>query len=272
MNRTRPVSGAPAGLVALLLAVGALAISPSRSHAQTDSTRGHRRIQPLPAVGSAPETGLQYGATVFAVFAKPLAVQSRPSTAVAYAIRTAKSQTRIGVEGEHWTTGNARRFAGSLVWQKYPLPFYGIGDAAPESAKEIFTPSGIEANASAQQRIAGSLYALSSARVVDQTIRTDSTGALRSSGLAGVTGGRVVELAVGMQDDSRDNVFAPMHGRLVQLAYSRSDPAVGSDFTYGRLRFDGRMYGTIRGRHVIALHAQAVRVDGEAPFDGLALV
>lgn len=243
-----------------------------------DSTTGRRRIQVLPAFGSAPETGIQYGATVFAVFEKPLMARTRPSAAVAYAIRTAKSQTRIGMEGEHWTPGNARRYAGTLVWQEYPLPYYGIGQDAPESAKEIFTPSGIEAIASVQQRVRGSLYALSSLRLVNQTVKPDSVGALERDDITGNRGGRIVELTVGGLDDNRDNVFAPMHGRLVQLSYARSADALGSEFNYGRLRLDARAYGTIRGSHVIALQALAILVDGSSaardgiPFDQLALV
>lgn len=237
-----------------------------------DAAVGRRRIQILPAFGSAPETGVQYGVTVFGVFEKAPMARTRPSAAVAYAIRTAKSQTRIGVEGEHWTAGNARRFAGTLVWQEYPLPFYGIGDDAPESAKEIFTPRGIEAIASVQQRLVGSLYALSSVRVVDQTIRPDSTGALRNDLVTGSRGGRIAEVTVGALDDSRDNVFAPTHGRFVQLSYAKSADALGADFSYGRLRFDARTYGTIRGQHVLALQALVVGVDGDAPFDQIALV
>ncbi len=261
---------------ALALLAAAVVTRPAAAQSP-DSTVGRRRIQALPAFGSAPETGVQYGATLFAVFEQPRAAHTRPSAAVAYAIRTAKSQTRIGMEGEHWTAGNARRYAGTLVWQKYPLPYYGIGQDAPESAKEIFTPSGIEAIASAQQRVRGSLYALSSLRFVNQTVKPDSLGALERNAITGNRGGRVVELTLGGLDDSRDNVFAPMHGRLVQLSYARSADAMGSEFNYGRLRLDARAYGTIRGSHVIAFQALAIKVDGTSarngiPFDQLALV
>ena len=34
-----------------------------------------------------------------------------------------------------------RRVNALLAWQKFPLPYYGIGESARASTKEIFTPS-----------------------------------------------------------------------------------------------------------------------------------
>ena len=58
------VSALPAcALVAALLWPGH---AMAQSQAASDSV-GRRRLQPLPALGSAPETGLQFGATMLAV-------------------------------------------------------------------------------------------------------------------------------------------------------------------------------------------------------------
>ncbi|HYW30041.1 MAG TPA: BamA/TamA family outer membrane protein, partial [Gemmatimonas sp.] len=269
-------ASAPLTLLTVLgLSVGSAMLSPlvAQTAAESrDSTVARRRVQILPALGSAPETGLQYGITSFAVFEPAPMAHARPATAMAYAIRTAKSQTRIGIEGEHWSSNNDRRLAGTLVWQEYPLPFYGIGDDTPETAKEIFSPRGIEATATVQQRLVRSLYGLSTLRVIDQTITPDSTGALRNSGLTGVNGGRVVELTLGALDDTRDNLFAPDRGHLVQLTYGRGLDAVGSGFNYGRVRLDARAYRSVGGRGVIAAQVVGVGMDGTPPFDGLAMV
>lgn len=233
---------------------------------------GRRRVQVLPALGSAPETGLQYGATAFVVAERPVVERTRPSVLLASAIRTARSQTRVSVEAERWSRGNDRRVAGALAWQEYPLPFYGIGDGAPESAKEIFSQRGLEASASLQQRLVRSVYGQSTLRIVDQTITPDSSGRLGTSDLTGTTGGRIVELTVGALDDTRDNLFAPEHGRFVQLSYGRSTDALGSDFSYGRLRLDARAYHALGARGVVAGQLLAVGIDGRAPFDQIALV
>jgi hypothetical protein len=235
-----------------------------------DSTRGGFRLQPLPVIGSAPETGLQYGATLFAVRERPAAASTRPASVTAYAVRTAKQQTRVGIEGETWTRGNAVRLAGSLQWQRYPLPFYGIGDDTPERAKEIFTPRGVEAQGTLQVRVRGPRYALAAVRVADMTITPDSTGQLRHDALVGTRGGRTTELTGGLLDDSRDNIFAPASGRFVTLSYTRAVNAFGADFRYGRIRLDARGYHPVGGG-VLAMQLVGVGVTGDVPFDALAL-
>lgn len=242
--------------------------------AQTDSVSrpARRRIQPLPALASAPETGLQFGATTLAVWEPPTALRTRPTTLLAYALRTAKSQTRIGIEGEHWTRGNARRFAGTVVWQEFPLPFYGIGDRTSASDEEIFTPRGIDASLNVQQRIRGRWYAASGVRVVDQSIVSDSTGDLRQSALVGIAGAHLTEWTAGVLRDTRDNVFAPRAGHWLQLNYTRSADGVWSDYSYGRVRVDARAYHALSKEHVVATHFVVQGVDGAAPFDQLALV
>lgn len=251
-----------------------LAGVPTSAAAQSspDSTVGRRRIQPLPALGSAPETGFQFGATVLAVVDRPAQDHARPASLIATALRSTKAQTRISVEGEHWTRQNARRLNALLAWQKFPLPFYGIGDATPEGAKEIFTPKGIEAVAGIQQRVRGSWYATGGIRLLDQSITADTIGVLRQGTLTGSDGGRLVELSVGALLDSRDNLFAPRRGTFAQITYTHNDDDLGSPFQYDRMRLDARLYRTLTGTHVVAAQLLLLGVSGYAPFDQLALV
>ena len=128
-------------------------------------------MQPLPALGFAPETGLQLGATVLAVWEPASRLRTRPASLTASALRTAKSQTRLRIDGEHWSTGNARRIAALLQWQEFPLPCFGIGDRTPDSAEEVYVPRGTEGTLALQQRIAGAWYATAAVRHLDQRKR-----------------------------------------------------------------------------------------------------
>lgn len=242
--------------------------------AQTDTSgiAARRRVQPLPAIASAPETGLQYGATVLGVWEPATRLRTRPATVLAYALRTAKSQTRIGLEAERWTPGNRRRVAGAVVWQEFPLPFYGIGDRTKTSDETIYTPRGLDASLSMQQRIVGQFYALSSVRFVDQTIAPDSTWLVRHSNLTGSEGAQTIEWTAGILSDTRENLFAPRAGNWLQLSYARSSNRIWSDYSYGRVRLDARAYRTMAAEHIIATQFILVGVDGAPPFDQLALV
>ena len=252
------------------LAIG----TPSGVVAQTgpDSTDGRKRIQPLPALGSSPETGFQFGATVLAVIDRPALDHARPASLIATALRSTKSQTRISMEGEHWTRHNARRVNALLAWQKFPLPYYGIGDTARAGNKEIFTPRGVEALVGVQQRVRGAWYATGGIRVVDQSITPDTIGVIRQRTLTGSEGGRLVELSVGGLVDSRDNLFAPRQGTFAQLTYTRNDDVLGSPFQYDRVRIDARHYRTLTGTHVVAAQMLILGVTDDTPFDQLALV
>lgn len=260
------------GMLGLLLAAGLTPLAAQDNSRPAGDTVARRRIQPLPALGSAPETGLQFGATVLAVWEPPAMRRTRPSSLLASALRTSESQTRLRVEGEHWTTGNAQRIAASVQWQQFPLPYFGIGDRSLNTAEEIFTPRGTEATLSVQQRIAPSWYATAGVRHLDQRIATDSAGQLRRGGVIGAEGGAMTEWTLGVLTDTRDNLFAPHRGRWVQLSYGRSARQLWSDFSYGTARLDARGYRSLTGEHVIASHLQVLAVDGAAPFDQLALV
>lgn len=265
------------GTLALLLlhvvsADGISAQAAGAPGASANDSVGRRRIQPLPALGSAPETGLQYGATVLAVWEPAAIHHTRPASLTASAMRTAKSQTRLRLDAERWTRGNARRIAGSLQWQEFPLSFFGVGDRTPESAEEIFTPTGTEATLTVQQRLSGSWYVMAGARHLEQRITTDSAGVLATTGVRGADGGTITEWSVGVSTDTRDNLFAPRRGHLVQATYARSADGVWSEFAYGALRIDARRYQMVGNGHVIASQLQVTSVDGGAPFDQLALV
>jgi Omp85 superfamily domain len=270
ITRARRLTTTMAALGGVVLAARADAQAPATVTA-TDSL-ARRRIQALPALGSAPETGWQFGAAVLAVWEPPTALNTRPSSLTASAMRTAKGQTRVRADAERWTRGNARRIAGMVQWQEFPLPYFGIGAETPESAEEIFTPRGIEASVVLQQRVREHWFVTGGARHVDQRIRLDTGGALRGSSVTGRTGGTITEWSAGVLHDTRENLFAPRRGRLVQLSYARSIDGVWSDFGYGTMRLDARDYRAVRGEHVLATHLQVTQVDGAAPFDQLALV
>lgn len=263
-------------MVLSILAPAAPLLAQKTDAPQADATKadsvGRRRIQPLPAIGSAPETGLQFGATLLAVWEPPARLHTRPTSLLASVLRTGKQQTRARAEAEYWTSGNARRVAGSVQWQRFPLPFYGIGDRSPASAEETFTPTGTEASFTVQQRIKGSWYGLASVRHLSQSIVADTIGTLRNRTLVGSTGGRVTEWSAGITSDTRDNLFSPRQGRWLQASYARSIDGLWADYAFGTLRVDARKYDELAPEHVLATHLQVVGVDGAAPFDQLALV
>ena len=264
-----------------VLALAAAALLPAGLRAQRGDSlaatapaepRPRARTVVLPYVGSAPETGFQYGATVFRV-RQPADSATRPSTAQLFAAHTARSQTRAFAELDHWTAGNTWRWTTRLEWQRFPLPYYGTGDRAPASAEETYTPRGVLAVATVQRRVRGPLYALGGYRFQDFTVvETAADGVLRLGGVVGSRGGRVGQLQGGALWDSRDNVFAPHRGTFVQATGSVAAAAVGSRYDFTRVVVDARRFVRVGDRRVVAVQGVVETTGGTAPFDQLSLV
>jgi outer membrane protein assembly factor BamA len=226
----------------------------------------------LPYLGSAPETGLQYGATIFRV-RQPADSGTRPSSAQLFANYTAKSQARAFLEVDRWTAGNRWRTTARVEWQRFPLPYYGFGDDTPASAEELYTPRGVLALATVQRRIRGALYAFGGYRYQDvDVVETADTGVLRRGSVVGSEGGRVGQLQGGALWDSRDNVFAPRRGAFVQVTGSAAAAPFGSEFDFRRVVVDARRFLALGGGRVVAVQGVVETTGGAAPFDQVSLV
>lgn len=241
-------------LVTLILVVTTPLVSqtPDVSAAVRDVSRCRWLL--YPSLGAAPETGLQFGSGLLTVCeSRTNPETTRPSSLSASALGTLKQQARVSIRLERWTVDNARMTTGSLIWQTFPLPYFGIGDRTPDSARELYNPRGVEASVEAQQRFARGWYVGGGVRHVARRIDTDSGGVLRQATILGTANGPISELLVSLQRDTRDNLFATERGVWVQLNYARSVQGVVSDYAYGRLRADARLFQAISGQHVVAL-------------------
>lgn len=229
------------------------------------------QVAVLPVIGSAPETGLQYGVTAIRV-QKSSVAGTRSTTTQLYAINTAKRQRQVFLERDWWAAASARRLYARLEWIDFPQPYYGIGWTGEPEHEEFYRAGGVALQAILLQRVRGPLYASTSLRWIERTIKDrEPTGALIAGDVLGSTGGRVVLPFAGLTWDSRDDVFAPTRGRFVEAVAGVSLKDAGSDFDFSRMTFDARTYHRL-GAATLALQVYAERHAGNVPFDQLSLV
>lgn len=223
----------------------------------------------LPAVGSAPETGVQFGALVMHV-ERPTA--GRPSINQAYVLFTAKHQFQLTLEHDGWTAGDTWRHYAKIDLLDFPMPYFGIGADAPEAAEEWFTARTTQVLGKVQRRLAGAWYGMAVARVVHTAIRdTEPGGAVAARSLLGFDGGTLVQPGVGAMYDTRDDVIGTETGRFLEASFAVADRALGSDFRTNRTLIDGRAYRQV-GSGVVATQAY-VELNSSAPsFDQMSLV
>lgn len=237
------------------------------------SATASAQVAVLPVVGSAPETGLQYGATVIHMRQSDDA-DTRPTTVQLYAISTAKAQRQLFLERDWWAAASARRIYTRLEWIDFPQSYFGIGWTGAEAPahEELYRAGGASLYVILMQRVHGPLFASTSLRWIDRTIKDrDPQGALAAGDVMGSAGGRVALPSVGLTWDSRDDIFAPTRGRFVEAFAGRSSTGLGADFDFSRAMLDARSY--LRwGTATVAVQFYAERSAGHVPFDQLPLV
>ena len=238
----------------------------------------------LPVLGSAPETGVQYGIALMRTRQPNDSIGTRPSTVIGNAVRTTKGQTRIFVDTDWWTPGNDWRLTTNTIWQEFPIGYHGLGDQTTQVDQINYTPRTLELAVSVQRRIAEARWLMVSLRRIEtQLVSSDSvtSDVLPPIGtpqtyfgvddLTPPVQGRHVVATVGLVGDRRDNIFAPSRGHFVEATMGRSGSLIGSEYAYTRVRVDARAYRPLRAG-VLAGQFLLQAVEGDAPIDQIALV
>jgi hypothetical protein len=236
-----------------------------------DSAAGRGRWRAFPVIGSAPETGLQFGGMLLRVGRPDGArASSRPTTNRFLARATARRQFELEWERDAWFADDRWRLLTRLEYSRFPLRFYGLGVDAPETAEELYTPRTPAATVTVQRRIVPGLYAGAGYAIARTTMRgLDPEGVLVDGTVRGSRGGTVAQLDLSLVADTRDNVYAPRRGHLATLQWSPARRAFGSSFDFSRTLLDARGYRPLGARTSIAAQAVLDDVRGAAPFDRL---
>ena len=271
---TQPASKTLSTFVCALLLSARAALAQSETvdtiRADSQPKTASSSIRVLPVVGSAPETGFLGGATALRV--SSAATDTRPSTDQLYAAYTAKHQFRAFASTDRWSSGNRWGVNAQLEYQRFPQPFFGIGIDAPESAEEWYEARTVLVTTTVRRRIARAVFGQLGLRYSDTKIRdADEGGVIDSGAILGAEGGVVSQMTGGGAWDSRDNVFAPASGTLLQATVGYSAPALGADYEFTRYVADARQYLRL-GRGVLAGQAYVEATSGDAPFDQLSLL
>ena len=229
----------------------------------------------LPVLGSAPETGMQFGIAVLAARQATDSLGTRPTIVIANAVRTAKAQSRILFDLDRWSRGNVSRVQVNAVAQEFPLATYGDGADSPESGERLYTPRTIDVALGVQRKIADAKWISIAVRNIHTSIvRYDTLVFAPMFDFGDVipwAAGTHRIVTLGLISDRRDNLLAPSRGHFVEFTTGDAYKALGSDFSYHRTKIDARLY---RGAFGGVLGAQMVITDvtGGAPFDQLSIV
>jgi outer membrane protein assembly factor BamA len=239
----------------------------------TADTAQRPRLTALPVVSYSDVTGLQYGATLFRGFRTGTDSTTRSSSGSAYASHTAKGHTKVYGQLDRWSALNTARLRVRGEYMSYPLPFFGVGAATPDSAEEWYSHGVTTAQLFLERSLRASAYVHAGVRYLHtRTREAEPAGQLANTRVPGSSGGNVLVSELGAVVDSRDNPGAPRRGTFTRVIPSIAARVLGGDFSFRRLTIDARQYLPIGADNIAAFQLQYDGVSGTAPFDQMPMI
>ena len=265
--------------VAVWLSAGALPVPAQEAGEAADSTSLQTKPAPgnklilFPILFYQPETGTGFGASVVYLFT--LGQRTSPaeggrslrSSIGARAIYTTKRQIITSVAAETYPAGGRYRALANLSFERFPNSFWGIGNDAPESLKEDYTPALVAASGEFSAEVARHMYAGVFAQGGNRKLREiEEGGLIATRTVPGTEDVTLVTLGLVLTRDTRSSNMFPRFGEFHQLRASRARDVSGNGNDYSTLWLDLRTYVPIRSG-LMALRALGIASGEVPPFD-----
>ncbi|MFQ6046932.1 MAG: BamA/TamA family outer membrane protein [Gemmatimonadales bacterium] len=266
----------PVGLLVLWFAVCApraatqqSSESPPARAAQDSGAERTSSLVPFPFFFYTPETSTAFGVTLLYYFGGPASGDRiQPSLVQPTFIYTLKKQIIVSAKGDLFLDGGRRRLLAEASFMRFPNTFWGIGNDAPESAEEDYTPRLFNGSLQLLREVASGWYVGGTAQFVHrELVETKENGLLARDDIPGTRDGRAVSLGIWIVRDTRDNTVNPRLGSYHQMRAALYDGLLGSEYDFASYSVDLRRYVTIGPDQVLALQALWTAMTATPPFD-----
>lgn len=148
--------------------------------------------------------------------------------------------------------------------------FYGFGNEAALEDVEDYRRLRLAGRARLSRRVAESVYlGLAWDSYWSSALEADVGGMLMSGRVLGAEAGMAAGVGVIAQRDTRNHLYAPTQGSLVEASAYVYDQALGSDYGFSTFQVNARTYLEVAPHHVLALQARGDFRAGQPPFDRL---
>jgi len=113
----------------------------------------------VPAISSAPETGLEIGgAALLSFYSDTVDHRTNVSSVYGYATITTKGQTKLSLNTNYWTPQNKVHYTGSISFYNFPFYFYGIGNNTRIANQELVKEKRYKANLESDYYLGNNFY------------------------------------------------------------------------------------------------------------------
>jgi len=247
--------------------------------AQEDSSapgpRPYRtRITVLPYATYAPQTKVQFGIAGGVQFKWPGSAMdstTRPSYIAGNLAYTTKGQWSVYFENSLYAPANRWWLWSRMSAGYFPLFYYGVGPFTTRADTNLMKHSFLILEGKAVRRVTGDLYVGLHYRLESFFDVSWQFPQRIASNLPGSYGGHSSGLGVTAQLDARNSTTTPTRGHYVLLDYLHQASWLGSDFEYGQVALDARLYLPVRSRKdVLALNLYGEWNGSDVPIQSMA--
>ncbi len=200
-------------------------------------------------------------------------LKGSPSTIFMDLIYTQRKQVVCEVTPSLFFKKGVFHLTGYLGFKDFADKFYGIGSDTSKDMEEDFSYRSLKFNLSVRKRYGANLYIGLQYDFEYFNPRKFEPGGILDSGIVmGNEGGHVSGLGGLLIWDSRDDIFFPTDGMLLQASATLFAPLLGSDYRFQRFYIDFRQYFSLFSKHVLAFQESIQSSSGAVPFQWLPIM
>lgn len=257
--------------ISILLSVFSI-VSANVLNAQRDSSSSS--LIGLPVVFYTPETRWGFGAAgIYNFRFDDQDTISPPSQLQAGFAYTQEDQLLTYVPFQLYWNKRKYSLTGEVGYYRYSYFYYGIGNSVPSGFEELYFVNYPRLRAVFLRKLSPNLFAGFRYWFENFDMRqTEPTGRLEQRDVTGVDGGVTSGLGLVVSYDSRDNVYFSSAGAMAEIAVQPFESWMGSEFEFTKISADLRYFLSLGERFVWANQFYTERVNGDVPFNMLALL
>lgn len=244
--------------------------------AQSDTTRSPNRFKVigLPVFFFTPDTKFGGGAGGIATFNFPTdSLRARRSSVTVGIVYTQLKQVLLYFPFQLFPQNQRYWISGEAGYYRYVFNYFGTGNGFDPDFIEKYDATFPRIRLNLSRKVAPGLYAGLRCAFDDfRFTRKEEGGELDRNTVTGSNGGRVSGIGAGINYDTRDNIFFPGRGWLVDASAYGESSLTGSQFNYRRFSADAARYWTLGKKGVLALNAVSVFSFGDVPFHQMPMI
>ncbi|HEY1024590.1 MAG TPA: BamA/TamA family outer membrane protein [Sphingobacteriaceae bacterium] len=235
-----------------------------------DTTRSASFL-PLPVIGYAQETGLEFGLLpLYSFYTDKSDTLTRTSSVSAIATYTTNQQSNFYLKSDIWTPQNKYHFTSEFRYKDFPFNFYGTGDRTLDVNKELVTQKQFKAGVEAEKRFGPGAYTGVTVNYENYRFYDRVAGGIYPNNISvfDPDGGQVLFIGLSQIIDSRNSNTYTTRGTLIKINYAYAPGFFGGDsFKGSQTRIDVRNFHSFNKKTVLGINGNYQSLAGtRVPF------